>query len=141
MDVETLNCCQMTRTTPELAPPPKLPHHTSARTVAPPLHENGDEPGPHARRMFGGIGIDPEYSNVKAETLPLGHRCPYYSYIECQFIVSKGYLVGPGLDPSNRRSRSRDSTTRTCYYLIEINSLRLLQRYVRFPFKLAKNIS
>ncbi|GBO36163.1 hypothetical protein AVEN_221057-1 [Araneus ventricosus] len=40
--------------------------------------------------------------------------------MESQFSVPRGCLVGPGVDPSNLRPRSRDSACWTGHYLIEI---------------------
>ncbi|GBO21395.1 hypothetical protein AVEN_19592-1 [Araneus ventricosus] len=62
-DLVNFNCSQMTRTTPELAPPLQTFEQHQQEDVWPPIYDLECN-GPHTRRIFGGIG----FSNWKPPT-------------------------------------------------------------------------
>ncbi|GBO13300.1 hypothetical protein AVEN_18908-1 [Araneus ventricosus] len=63
----------MTRMTPELAPPSKLPHHTSGRTFDP-LRMISSETGPIHDGSSVESGIEPGSLRFRGRTSTLGHR-------------------------------------------------------------------
>ncbi|GBN69592.1 hypothetical protein AVEN_66075-1 [Araneus ventricosus] len=75
MDLVIFNHGQMTRMTPDVASPSKLPSHTIRRTFHPPMYALTCN-RLNTRRVFRGIGFRTwKPSDHEADTLPLGHRC------------------------------------------------------------------